>query len=58
MRSRGVLVFAVAVVSMLLLASAARAVDGGGWGADGVAAQGNRTQIKALKIMAFFSILV
>ncbi|CAD6226215.1 unnamed protein product [Miscanthus lutarioriparius] len=58
--SRAVLVFALATVPLLLLASAARADDdGGGCGADGgEAAQGDRARAKALKIAAFFSILV
>jgi zinc transporter 1/2/3 len=58
--SRAVLVFALAAVPLLLLASAARADDdgGGGCGADGEAAQGDRARAKALKIAAFFSILV
>ncbi|CAD6220576.1 unnamed protein product [Miscanthus lutarioriparius] len=57
--SRAVHVFALAAVPLLLLASAARADDDGGCGADGAASQGgNRARAKALKIAAFFSILV
>ncbi|XP_066393668.1 zinc transporter 8-like [Miscanthus floridulus] len=57
--SRAVHVFALAAVPLLLLASAARADDDGGCGADGAASQGaDRARAKALKIAAFFSILV
>ena len=49
---------AAAALLLLLLAPAARADDDGGCGAGGAAAPGDRARAKALKIAAFFSILV
>ena len=53
-----VLAAAAALVLLLLLAPGARAADDGGCGAGGAAAPGDRARAKALKIAAFFSILV
>ncbi|KAJ1288684.1 hypothetical protein BS78_02G106800 [Paspalum vaginatum] len=60
MRPRAVLVLAAAaaLLSLVLVPAAVRA-DDGGCGADGgAAAQGDRARARALKIAAFFSILV
>ncbi|KAG2641066.1 zinc transporter 8-like [Panicum virgatum] len=57
-RAMLVLAAAAALVLLLLLAPGARADDDSGCGAGGAAAPGDRARAKALKIAAFFSILV